>query len=47
MSDRLQCISPIDGSVYVERNYANDTQITDALSRAKAAQAAWHQVPGG
>jgi len=34
-------ISPVDGSVYVERELAGDAAIESALSRAVAAQAAW------
>jgi acyl-CoA reductase-like NAD-dependent aldehyde dehydrogenase len=38
-------ISPIDGSVYVERPLATDAQIQQALERARSAQAAWRRVP--
>ncbi|MFK7972635.1 MAG: aldehyde dehydrogenase family protein [Bacteroidia bacterium] len=34
-------ISPIDGSVYAERSYADSRQIEEVLSRAKSAQKAW------
>ena len=34
-------ISPIDGSVYVERALASDDEIDAVLSRAKSAQRAW------
>jgi acyl-CoA reductase-like NAD-dependent aldehyde dehydrogenase len=36
-------ISPIDGSVYVERALAGDTEIDAALDRARLAQQAWRQ----
>ncbi|MBK9746078.1 MAG: aldehyde dehydrogenase family protein [Chloroflexi bacterium] len=43
---RLQTtISPIDGSVYVERELADAQQIDAALSTAVAAQAAWKHTP--
>ncbi len=41
----LQCISPIDGSVYVERPLANSTQIADAVARAERAQQDWKSTP--
>jgi acyl-CoA reductase-like NAD-dependent aldehyde dehydrogenase len=45
MTSILQTISPIDGSVYVERPLATDAQIQQALERARSAQAAWRRVP--
>src|SRR5215210_5451105 len=43
---RLQrTISPIDGSVYVERGYASTNQIDAALTKAVEAQRSWRQVP--
>ena len=41
MSDLLKCISPVDGSVYVERPLAGGQEIRDAVTRAGKAQAAW------
>ena len=38
-------ISPIDGSVYVERPLATDAQIQQAMERARRAQAHWKRVP--
>lgn len=38
-------ISPVDGSVFVERALAEGPQISEALDRAVAAQAAWRAVP--
>lgn len=39
--DRLQCISPVDGSIYVERALANHSEIQAALARASGVQSAW------
>lgn len=44
MSHKLRTLSPIDGSVYVEREYADQTQIRSALQRAQQAQKAWKKV---
>ena len=38
-------ISPVDGSVYVERPYASAKEIATALAKAAAAQTAWRNVP--
>jgi len=45
MTDTLKCTSPIDGSVFVERPLAGDTEIVAALGRAQKAQAAWRRMP--
>ena len=46
MSTRLQqTISPIDGSVYLERTLATDGAIEAALAGAHAAQHQWKSVP--
>ena len=45
MSDSLNCITPVDGSVYARRPLANGAEIEAALDRARAAQAAWRHVP--
>ncbi|SHE43116.1 Acyl-CoA reductase [Modicisalibacter ilicicola DSM 19980] len=37
-------ISPVDGSVYVERELADTERIEATLTRAKAAQRAWREV---
>jgi acyl-CoA reductase-like NAD-dependent aldehyde dehydrogenase len=39
-----QTISPIDGSVYVERRLATEADIDRTLTRARAAQRAWKAV---
>jgi acyl-CoA reductase-like NAD-dependent aldehyde dehydrogenase len=38
-------ISPIDGSLYAERPLTTDAALEAAVSRARAAQAAWAHVP--
>jgi acyl-CoA reductase-like NAD-dependent aldehyde dehydrogenase len=44
VSRSLQCITPVDGSVYVERPLASLEEAVAALSRARAAQQAWRGV---
>ncbi len=44
MTRSLKCITPVDGSVYVERPLASPDEATAALSRARAAQQAWRHV---
>jgi acyl-CoA reductase-like NAD-dependent aldehyde dehydrogenase len=46
MSERIQrTLSPIDGSVVVERALASGAEIEAALARAAAAQRTWREVP--
>ncbi|MFQ5776271.1 MAG: aldehyde dehydrogenase family protein [Kiloniellaceae bacterium] len=45
VAEMLTCITPVDGSVYVERPLAGHAEIAAALERARKAQAAWKQVP--
>jgi len=45
MTDYLKCITPVDGSVYVERPLAKPDEIDKALARARAARALWGRVP--
>ena len=45
MSTTLQTISPIDGSVYVERSFANTDDIQMALEKACNAQKVWKKTP--
>jgi len=45
MSESLRTISPVDGSVYVERPLAGAAEINKALDVARAAQAQWRTVP--
>lgn len=42
---KLQCISPIDGSVYVERHLASNPEVLVALAKAELAQQTWKQTP--
>lgn len=44
-TNKLQCISPIDNSVYVERPLASPTEIQTALDTVQKAQKAWKQTP--
>ncbi len=45
MSGKLQTISPVDGSVYVERDLAGAAEIDAALNAAVRAQKAWQETP--
>lgn len=45
MATTQKTISPIDGSIYVERNYADTAQINIALEKATKAQADWRRIP--
>lgn len=41
----IQCISPVDGSVYVERQTASSEEIEQTLSAAVIAQKKWKNAP--
>ncbi|WP_323845247.1 aldehyde dehydrogenase family protein [Microbulbifer magnicolonia] len=43
--NKLQCISPVDNSVYVERALASENEIDSALDAAAGAQRAWRCTP--
>ncbi len=45
MSAMQKTISPIDGSIYVERTYANPSEIASALKNAAEAQRQWKFTP--
>lgn len=45
MTTIQKTISPVDGSVYVERPYTSEQAIARLLSRASDAQAQWKHVP--
>jgi acyl-CoA reductase-like NAD-dependent aldehyde dehydrogenase len=45
MTGTVQCISPIDGSVYLERPLASPSEALAAAARAKAAQREWAARP--
>ena len=44
MTETIKIISPIDGSVYVERPVMSDAALDAAVSAARAAQAEWRRV---
>ncbi len=44
MTDLLKTISPVDGAIYVERPFAEETAIAAALVQAREAQAQWRRV---
>jgi acyl-CoA reductase-like NAD-dependent aldehyde dehydrogenase len=43
-SSRIQTISPVDGSVYVEHQLASDSEVERKLAAAKKAQSEWRRV---
>lgn len=45
MIQSFKVISPVDGSVFIERNYANEQEIATCLEKASAAQKSWRQTP--
>ena len=45
MPETLKCLSPIDGSVVVERPLATKSDVAAALEHACKAQAAWRHTP--
>jgi len=45
MTDIQKTISPVDGSVYVERELASGGSVDRVIDEAKTAQRAWRQVP--
>ncbi|TQV82044.1 aldehyde dehydrogenase family protein [Denitrobaculum tricleocarpae] len=45
MVDSLKCVSPVDGSIYVERPLAKASEIAAALAKAQDVQAAWRSTP--
>ena len=42
---KLQCISPIDGSVYAERHLASNPEVLAALAKAEVAREPWKNTP--
>ena len=44
MPETVKIFSPIDGSLYAERPYADAAAIETAVVRARHARAAWHEV---
>ncbi len=45
MPSSLKTITPVDGSVYVERTLATGAEIAAAVASARAGQASWRSVP--
>ncbi len=45
MSKTFDCISPVNGQVYVTRSYATESEIEHALQLACDAKASWRSVP--
>lgn len=45
MNDQINTISPIDGSVYVNRAFANQQEINATIERAHAVQISWKTTP--
>jgi acyl-CoA reductase-like NAD-dependent aldehyde dehydrogenase len=45
MTKTIKCISPIDGSVYIERPASSKAEATTAVTAARAAQPAWAARP--
>jgi acyl-CoA reductase-like NAD-dependent aldehyde dehydrogenase len=45
MTPLQRTVSPVDGSVYAERELASDARIESALSRAVDSQRSWKQTP--
>lgn len=45
MTAMQKTISPVDGSVYIERMLADNEQIQDALTKARQAQSGWCNTP--
>jgi len=41
----IQCVSPVDGSVFVERKTASAEQIRQTLGAAVEAQKKWKNTP--
>src|SRR6185436_3387624 len=41
---KQRVVSPVDGSVYAERNLASASQLDKCLSKASAAQRAWRHA---
>jgi acyl-CoA reductase-like NAD-dependent aldehyde dehydrogenase len=45
MANSLKCVTPVDGSVYVERKLSLGPEIETALARARKAAGEWKHVP--
>jgi acyl-CoA reductase-like NAD-dependent aldehyde dehydrogenase len=47
MNDQIKTISPIDGSVFVERAFANRQEINSTIAKARSAQRGWQATSLG
>ena len=45
MGNSLKTISPVDGSVYVEREFATPALVEHAFRQAKTVSQSWQKVP--
>src|SRR5687767_8786477 len=45
MTEMVRIVSPIDGTVFAERPAASGAEIDAAVTRARAAQREWREVP--
>jgi len=45
MTAGLKTVSPVDGSIYVERDFADESEIARCLLRARRAEEVWREVP--
>jgi len=45
MADVIQCISPVDGSVFAERPVASEKAVAETFRKARQAQAEWCRLP--
>ena len=45
MTKKLKTVSPVDGNIYVERDYAAEDDIAAALNAARRAGEVWRDVP--
>ncbi len=45
MTAKLKTVSPVDGSIYVERAFAKENEIAAALAQARRAGEVWRDVP--
>ncbi len=45
MTSIQKTVTPLDGSIYVERPLADSRTIARALAGARAAQGVWRKVP--
>lgn len=45
MPDTFDVITPVDGSIYLTRSFATESEIAAAVEKAKSAQRQWRRVP--